>query len=291
MPDGNVRALTVVATTTMLADMAQIIAGDALDVIHLMGPGTDPHLYKPTPKDAAHLANATLVLFNGLRLEGKMIGFLENLRLQGHAIHAISSSIKTEDYLYPSEFAGHPDPHIWLDPVLWKQCVPGIVRALTEVAPEHTAAFKERGHALEMDLDTLHEWAQQQLAQIPTQGRILITSHDAFNYFGRAYDLEVVAVQGISTVTEAGLADITRVVDLIQLKRIPAIFIESSVSPAAIKRISKDSGAVVGGELYSDSTGIPGSMRTDPEGVTYDLGTYAGMFRHNVLTITQALTP
>lgn len=281
----------VVTTTTMLTDLTQAIAGDLVHVEGLMGPGTDPHLYKPTARDAASLSQAQVILYNGLKLEGKMQGLFTQMAKQGHFVVAVAESISKDQQLYPSSFNDHPDPHVWLDPTLWAQCIDPVLSALSQIAPEYQLLFSERATALKQKYLELHVWALQRTQEIPKEKRILITSHDAFNYFGRAYDFQVVAIQGISTVTEAGLADITRVIDLVKLKQVKAIFVETSVSAAAIERISKDSTARIGGELFSDAMGIPGILETDSQGNTYDLGTYEGMFRHNVNTIVDALKP
>jgi len=186
--------------------------------------------------------------------------------------------------LEPESFGGHHDPHVWFDVQLWEKCVETVVKALSEFEPKSKDYFEKRGQETRTKMQVLHEWAVKKAAELPKEKRILITSHDAFNYFGRAYGFQVVGLQGISTVEEASLASMTKLVDFVKKNQIKAIFIESSVSPAAIKRISEDAGVKIGGELFSDAMGTPGQIENG-----YDLGTYEGMIKHNLTTIVNAL--
>jgi manganese/zinc/iron transport system substrate-binding protein len=186
--------------------------------------------------------------------------------------------------LSPKEFSGHHDPHVWLDVSLWARCVDIVVEGLSHEDPEGAAYYAERATAVRVSLAELHAWALAKAEELPAERRILITSHDAFNYFGRAYGFEVVGLQGISTVTEAGLADMARMVDLIRSRGARAIFVESSVPPQAIQRIAADARVRVGGELFSDAMGTPGEIENG-----YDVGTYNGMIRHNLNTVVEAL--
>ncbi|MCB1124722.1 MAG: zinc ABC transporter substrate-binding protein, partial [Verrucomicrobiae bacterium] len=176
----------------------------------------------------------------------------------------------------------------WFDPSLWIEAVDVVVEGLSKGDASNASYYAKEGERVRKKYDELHNWALTTIKRIDPPKRILITSHDAFNYFGRAYGFKVVGVQGISTVTEAGLADIAKMVDFIRENQVPAIFVESSVSPAAINRISKDAGIKVGGELYSDAMGIPGEFETR-QGDRYDLGTYEGMLKHNIYRIVEAL--
>jgi len=279
--------LTVVATTSMLADLVKQIGGDRVDVQGLMGPGVDPHLYKPTASDVSRLQNAQVIFYNGLMLEGQMAEMFQQLGKSGRKVHAASDGIPALKILKP-EGEAHADPHIWGDAQLWALCVPGVAKSLTDADPEGKAAYEQRAKDYTAELAKLHEWAVKRAASVPKAQRILITSHDAFNYLGRAYGFQVVGVQGISTVSEAGLADIVKIVDFIKQKQLRAVFVESSVPKAAIERISKDSGAKVGGELFSDALGTSGSIKT-VNGETYDEGTYVGMLKHNLNTIVESL--
>lgn len=280
--------IPVVTTTSMVTDLVQQIGGDRVAVSGLMGPGVDPHLYKPSTRDVTRLHSAKAVFYNGLMLEGRMGELFERLGKSGRKTYAVAASLPEKDLLKPAEFEGHPDPHVWGDAKIWASCVDTVVRGLSEVDPGGAPDFVKRGAAYKAELMKLHEWALKRVQELPEENRYLVTSHDAFNYFGRAYGFKVVGVQGISTVSEAGLADITKVVDLIKSKKVKAIFVESSVPKATIERISQDSGAKIGGELYSDALGAPGTKVTT-HGETYDEGTYIGMLKHNINTAVDAL--
>ena len=280
--------LRVVATTTMVADLVRAIGGGNVEVEGLMGPGVDPHLFKPTASDITELQNADVIFYNGLHLEGRMAELFSKLADRGKRAVAVTSSIPKEKLLSPPEFEGNPDPHVWGDAGLWKHTIDSVVQVLSEVAPQHAEAFKANGENYAIMLNELDAWAKSRAAELPENKRILVTSHDAFNYLGRAYGFQVVGVQGISTITEAGLADVARVVDFIRERNVKAIFVESSVPRATIERISRDSGAKVGGELFSDAMGTPGQMET-AGGETYDVGTYPGMLKHNINTAVDSL--
>jgi len=279
----------IVATTTMITDMVREIAGDQVEVIGLMGPGVDPHGYKESAGDVATLHGAKAVFYNGIYLEGKMAETFDKIEDSGRPIVSLGESIPEEKLIDPSDGSGHADPHVWGDAGLWASTVPTVVEALVEVFPEDETGIRARGTALEAEYLALDAWAKEMVKTIPKDRRILITSHDAFGYLGRAYSLKVVGVQGISTVSEPGLADIVKMIDFIKENNIPAIFVESSTSNSAIERISGDSGAKVGGELFSDAMGAAGDT-FELDGQTYDKGTYPGMFRYNVSTIVRALS-
>ena len=281
--------VTVVTTTTHVTDMVREIGGSEIVLLGLMGPGVDPHLYKPSAGDVAKLRKADVIFYSGLMLEGRMADLFLRRARSGAAIYAVTERILEEQLLEPEAFKGHWDPHVWFDPSLWVSGIDVVVEALSEVDPGNAAIYRERGIALREKYLEVHEWAQMRIAELPKARRILVTSHDAFNYFGNAYDFQVVAVQGISTVTEAGLADIAKTVDFIKTHNIKAIFIETSVSPATIERISQDSGAVIGGELFSDAMDAPGTYVVRPDGETYDKGKWTGMMKHNIYTIVEAL--
>jgi len=265
---------SVVATTTMIADMVRQIGGEDIDLTALMGPGVDPHLYKPSAEDAQKLGTANVIFYNGLMLEGRMSELLDRLAAQGREVHALTVKLGEAERIHP-EGAAHADPHVWGDAQIWAKCVEPVVTGLSRILPAKAGIFADRGQKWKTATLALHEWAKAEAAKIPEESRILITSHDAFNYFGRAYGFQVVGVQGISTVSEAGLADVAKTVDFIKSKKVKAIFVESSVPHATIERIAKDSGAKVGGELYSDALGA---------GQTYEQ-----MLRFNVSTIVENL--
>lgn len=281
--------LQVTTTTTMVADLAREIGGDRVSVTGLMGPGVDPHLYKPTASDLFRLRGSKVIFYNGLRLEGKMSDLLDRLAKSKPGVAAVTSGIEDSKLLKPEEWQALGDPHVWGDPMLWVDCAGVIARTLTELDPAGKSYYESRLKVVTAELKQLNDWIQEQLERIPKEERLLVTSHDAFNYFGRAFQMEVLGIQGISTVSQAGLADITNVADLLKKRGVKAIFVESSVSKATIERVSADAGVKIGGELYSDALGTPGTKET-LAGMTYDPGTYIGMMRHNVLTIVTALS-
>lgn len=278
--------LPVVATTTMITDMVKDIGGDHVRVMPLMGPGVDPHLYKPSADDARKLREAKVTFYNGLMLEGRMGEMFEGLKRDGKAVHELGAAINKANLKEAGE--GHHDPHIWGDPRLWALCTEVVVKGLSESDPANAADYTKRGAETKARYMAAFEWCQQRVGQIPPASRTLITSHDAFNYFGDAFGFKVVGVQGISTVSEAGLADVAKTVDFIKANNVKAIFVESSVPHATIERISKDSGAKIGGELFSDALGTPGELK-DVGDEKVDQGTYIGMLKSNVHTVVEAL--
>jgi manganese/zinc/iron transport system substrate-binding protein len=273
-----------VATVSMVADLVKQVGGDRVKVESLMGAGVDPHLYKATASDVSKLQKADIIFYSGLALEGKMQDiFIKMARTKRH-VYAVTEGIPVEKLLEPAEFEGHYDPHVWFEVPLWEMCVDVVVKGLSDLDPKGKEIYGKRGAQLRSEMKALHEWALKRVGELPSDKRILVTSHDAYNYFGRAYGFQVVGLQGVSTVTEAGLADMAKMIDFIKKKKIKAIFVESSVPHTTIERISKDAGVKIGGELFSDAMGTPGQME---EG--YDVGTYSGMIKHNINTIVNSL--
>lgn len=272
--------INVVTTTTMITDMVKQIGGDKINLKSLMGPGVDPHLYDPIPTDAIALTEADVIFYNGLKLEGQMSSDLK--KLDGIAL----SSAINKDLIQGDE--SYPDPHIWGNAALWSNCIPLVVDALSEQDSKNAEYYKSSGAKLIEKYNSLHSWAIKRVGGISEEARILITSHDAFEYFGNAYGFKVVGLQGISTATEAGISERVKLVDFIKENKVKAIFVESSVSPDAIKSIAEDSGAIIGGELFSDAMGEPGEMESF-NGDRYDLGTYEGMIKHNINTVVDSL--
>lgn len=276
-------SLQVVATTGMIADTAARVAGDAATIVGLMGPGVDPHLYKAGEADVRKLTQADLVLYNGLYLEGKMGDILVKMA-RNKPVVAVSEAVPESVLREPPELQGHYDPHLWFDVSLWIRTLDPIADALSEVAPEHEATFRANAEKTRAELEALDAWATARIEELPPERRVLITAHDAFGYFGDRYGMEVIGIQGISTLAEAGLQDVERVVDLVVERRVPALFVESSVPKRTIEAVQAACAArghevAIGGELFSDAMGAPGT----PE------GTYDGMVRHNVNTIVDAL--
>lgn len=278
------KSLTIVATTGMIADIVREVAGDRANVTALMGAGVDPHLYRPTRDDMSKLLNADLIFYNGLNLEGKMTDSFVQVARAGKPVYAVTELLD-ETYLFePPGFEGHADPHVWMDPLAWAEAVRIVKTTLAEHDPTHAEAHHARGEAYLKELQDLDTWAKDRLATIPANQRVLVTAHDAFNYFARAYQLEVRGIQGISTESEAGLKEIEELVTLLVERKVPAVFTETSVSDRNINALidgakSRGQTVVIGGRLFSDAMGPAG---------TYE-GTYIGMLDHNVTTITRAL--
>lgn len=276
--------LKVTATTSMVADLARQVGGDRVEVQALMGPGVDPHLYKAAAADILKLQGADVIFYSGLLLEGKMQDLFAQMARRKRFVYAVTEDLPRERLLEPPAFRGHYDPHVWFDVMLWAKAAGKVAEGLSEADPEGKAIYQRNLAATRERMKALHEWALEKAGELPRERRVLITSHDAFNYFGQAYGFRVVALQGISTVMEAGLSDMARLVDFIKKNDVGAIFVESSVPHATIERISKDAGVEIGGELFSDAMGTPGKIENG-----YDLGTYEGMIKHNLNTIVNAL--
>lgn len=276
--------VSVVATTGMVADLARQVAGPHAHVTVLMGEGVDPHLYKASPSDIRALEGADLVLYSGLHLEGKMGEVLEKLAARKPVV-AVTDGIPRDQLMAFGGNADAHDPHVWFDVAMWAQCLPTVEQAFAKAAPQHAAEFTANRERCAKEMAALDAEVRASIATIPKERRVLVTAHDAFGYFGRAYDLEVLGVQGMSTESEASLADINALVEMLVSRKVPAVFVESSVSPRNIEALrqgaaSRGHTVRVGGSLFSDAMGAAGS----PE------GTYAGMVSHNVRTIVEALS-
>lgn len=273
----------VVATTNIIADTARRVAGADARVEALMGPGVDPHLFKASESDVRRLAEADLILYNGLHLEGKMTDILVKMARQRPVV-AVAENVPEGVLREPPEFAGQYDPHVWFDVSLWRTTLEVIASELARLDPAHADDYRTRAAVYAAELEELDAWVEEQVASLPEERRLLITAHDAFGYFGQRYGVEVVGIQGISTLTEAGLRDVERVVDLVVEREVPALFVESSVPRRTVEAVQaavRDRGheVEIGGELFSDSLGAAGSPG----------GTYVGMVRHNVSTLVEAL--
>jgi len=275
--------LSVVATTGMIADTAAGVGGDLVAVKALMGPGVDPHAYRQTRTDILAMARADLVLWNGLYLEAQMEDFLADLGRKT-PVRSVATNVPGDDLVTHDDYADRFDPHVWMDPALWTHAVAAVRDAMIEAAPDMAVDFTANAEAYIAELTQLVSYAKTSLQTVPAEARILITAHDAFNYFGRAYDFEVLGIQGISTESEAGVNRISSLVDIIVDRKTAAVFVESSVSDRSIRALiegaaAQDHTLKIGGELFSDAMGEPG---------TYE-GTYVGMIDHNVTTIASAL--
>jgi manganese/zinc/iron transport system substrate-binding protein len=278
------RLLDVVTTTGMIADLVRGVAEDAAEITQLMGAGVDPHLYKATRSDMVRMLNADLVFYNGLLLEGKMTDALIRAASAGKAVHAVTELIDESYLMAPPAFAGHYDPHVWMDPRAWMQAVDVVRSKLAEHDPDRAERYHRNTDRYLSELRALDAYAEGVLATVPAELRLLVTAHDAFNYFGRRYGFEVMGIQGISTESEAGLKRIEELVAVLVARKIPAVFVETTIPEQSVKALIAGAAAqghevAIGGSLFSDAMGRPGSYE----------GTYLGMIDHNVTLIVRAL--
>lgn len=279
----------IVTTTTHVTDLVNRLVGDSCTIKSLMGSGIDPHSYKPTALDMSAISKADLVIYHGLKLEGRLSKVLESIGNE-RKTYAISSIVpETLLLATDEENSEYPDPHIWFSPDLWSRCLQGLSEYLIGEFPNLKDKILEKQKGIKNQIKEVSTWAQKQLNQIPENKRILITSHDAFRYFGNSFGVEVVALQGISTLQEAGLADRTNLVDFIKQNNIQCLFIESSVNPKAIEEIAKETGTKIGNPLYSDALGNPENKSLGPNQKLYPHNSWEGMFIHNVATILNGI--
>ncbi|MEM0922560.1 MAG: zinc ABC transporter substrate-binding protein [Pseudomonadota bacterium] len=272
----------VVATIGMVAEPASRIAAACAQVETMMGAGIDPHLYQPSAGDIRDMSEADAILYAGHNLEGQLGAVLG--KLSGRVpILAVSEAAAPAEELIASEEADYPDPHLWMDAALWSGIAPPIAEVLADME-ESCAEAPARAEALVAEFTALDGWIKQSMASIPEESRVLVTAHDAFAYYGRAYGLEVLGIQGVSTEGEAGIADIRRIVDLVVKRDIPAIFLESTINPRTVQAViaaavERGHTLTLGGELFSDAMGEPGTAT----------GTYIGMLHSNTLSVVTAL--
>ncbi|WP_404347358.1 zinc ABC transporter substrate-binding protein [Sutcliffiella horikoshii] len=276
---------TIQVTTTIaqIADIVENIGGDKVKVESLMGPGIDPHLYKASQGDLSKLNDADIIFYNGLRLEGRMGDILNKMAEEKPTI-PVAESVPSDLLLKAEGETDKMDPHIWFDISLWLYAVEEVKNTLVEEDEENAAYYEKNAEAYINELKELDAYAKEQIATIPPESRVLVTAHDAFQYFGEAYDMEVTGLQGLSTDAEFGLNDVRSIVDLLVERDIKAVFVESSISEDSINAVvqgaeSRGHTVKIGGELYSDAMGAAGT----------ETGTYLGMFRHNIETIVDSL--
>ena len=275
--------IRIVTTTGMIQDAVENIAGDHAEVVALMGPGVDPHLYKATHGDLEKLTTADIIFYNGLHLEGKMGDVFEKLA-RVKPVVAVAEGISDDRLRKVPGFQGAYDPHIWFDVNLWKEAVKGISAFLQEYDSAHREEYSTRSNNYLRKLDSLDHAVRASIQEIPATQRVLITAHDAFGYFGDAYGIEVRGLQGISTLSEFGLRDVTDLVTFIIVRKVKAIFIETSVSQRSIEAVvegcrERGWNVEIGGNLYSDAMGSAGTKE----------GTYVGMVHANVYKIVKSL--
>jgi manganese/zinc/iron transport system substrate-binding protein len=278
------RQINVVTTTGMIADIARNIGGERVQVTALMGPGIDPHLYKASEGDVRLLQEADIIFYNGLHLEAQMGEVLERLNEFGVTTVAVTNQIDRSLLESPPQFAGNYDPHVWFDVTLWMSAAEQVHETLRGVDPESASIYATNAERYLAQLEELHQYVLDQASSLPPEQRVLVTAHDAFNYFGRAYGFDVRGLQGISTESQAGTADVQELADFIVERQIPAIFVESSVPQRNVEAVqaavqAQGFDVKIGGSLFSDAMGTEGT----PE------GTYTGMVRHNIDTIVNAL--
>jgi manganese/zinc/iron transport system substrate-binding protein len=284
LPDLSGRdRIRAVATTGMVGDVVARVGGRRVQVETLMGPGVDPHVYKASEGDVRRLEAADVIFFSGLHLEAKMADVLERIGERRRTVE-VTDGIPRRLLHRPPEFEGSYDPHVWFDIGLWRRAVREVRDALAEADPAHAGLYRANAAAYESELEALDAYVRRQAARVPAPRRVVITAHDAFGYFGAAYGFEVRGLQGISTAAEAGTRDVQELASFIAERRIPAIFVESSVSPRTIEAVreavqARGFDVAIGGSLFSDALGSEGTAE----------GTYAGMVRHNVDTIVEAL--
>lgn len=276
--------LNVVTTTTMITDLLQNIGGDAINVVGLMGSGVDPHLYKASEGDVAKLVNADVVFYGGLHLEGKLVEVFEKMEHTGKKTVAVSGALDEKELIGSEYFASNYDPHIWFNVTFWKQITTYVTNELKKLDPKNAAVYEENSNVYLEKLTQLDTDLRETISQLPEENRILVTAHDAFNYFGKSYGFNVVGLQGISTATEAGVQDVQELSKFIIDNKVKAIFVETSVPKRTIEALqasvqSKNHNVTIGGTLYSDALGDKGTLE----------GTYLGMFKYNVTTIVNAL--
>ncbi len=274
----------IVTTTSMITDLVQNIGGEKVAVQGLMGAGVDPHLYKASEGDVSKLSNANMIIYSGLHLEGKLVEVFEKMKRQKIKTIAVSDALDKKELIGSTLFASNYDPHIWFDVKNWEQITIYVEKQLSEALPEHKEYFKANAAIYLEKLKVLKQEIEAEIATLPEDKRRLVTAHDAFNYFGKAYKFDVVGLQGLSTATEAGVQDVQKTATYIIDHKVKAVFIESSVPRRTVEALqaavnSKNHEVVIGGTLFSDALGNPGT----PE------GTYIGMFKFNVHTIVNAL--
>lgn len=274
----------IVTTTSMITDLVKNVGGDKVNIHGLMGAGVDPHLYKASEGDVSKLSNADMILYNGLHLEGKLVDVFEKMKSQNMNTIAISDALDKKDLIGSVLFESNYDPHIWFNIEYWERMTLFVAEKLSEALPEDAPTFKANAEKYVQELKTLKQEIDAEIAILSEDQRRLVTAHDAFNYFGKAFGFDVVGLQGLSTATEAGVHDVQETAAYIIDHRVKAVFVESSVPRRTIEALqasvnSNDHAVIVGGTLYSDALGNPES----------DEGTYIGMFRYNVHTIVNAL--
>ncbi|WP_378187085.1 metal ABC transporter solute-binding protein, Zn/Mn family [Aquimarina sp. W85] len=283
-PNTSDGKLQVVTTTSMITDLVTQIGGDAIQVQGIMGSGVDPHLYKASEGDVSKLVEADVIFYNGLHLEGKLVEVFEKMERRNNKTIAVGEALDKKELIGSEYFASNYDPHIWFSVQNWIKAAGFVTKKLKVLDPKNETVFETNSKIYLSKLQALEKHILTKITTLPVEQRILVTAHDAFSYFGKAYEFEVVGLQGLSTATEAGVQDVQNIAQFIINKKVKAIFVESSVPKRTIEALqaavrSKGSEVNIGGTLFSDALGTPDT----------DEGTYIGMFKYNINTIIEAL--
>lgn len=273
-----------VATIGMIGDVVENVGGECVEVRTIMGPGVDPHLYQARASDVRAFQQADVIFYAGYSLEGQLGNVLARLSETRPTVAVSPTAAKPDDLIEADEDAYEIDPHLWMDVRLWARTVPAITGALSDLRPECADTIESNAGQYVSKLEALHEWVAEAVASIPEEQRILVTAHDAFNYYGRAYGIEVAGIQGISTESEAGVADVREMARIVADREVPAVFVETTISPRTVEAVTEAArrrghDVILGNELYSDAMGEAGTAA----------GTYIGMIRENTISIVTAL--
>jgi manganese/zinc/iron transport system substrate-binding protein len=276
--------LNIVTTTAMVTDIVTVVAGDRATVTGLISGNQDPHMFTAGSNDVKAMLGADTVFYTGLMLEGRMADDFARVGRKGKPVFPVTEGLDREKLREPPEFEGHWDPHVWMDVELWSECVDHIAKELGGLDADSTSDYQTRADEYRKQLSELDSYIRKVIATIPKEQRYLVTAHDAFGYFAEAYEIDVKAIQGISTDSQAAISDINSLVDFIVENKVPSIFVESSVSQKNIEAVIEGCGSrgwtlKIGAELYSDAMGDPGDYE----------GTYIGMMDHNATKIARAL--
>jgi manganese/zinc/iron transport system substrate-binding protein len=283
---GGQYPLYAVCTIGQVTEMVQRVGGEHVKAEGIMGPGVDPHLYTAVASDISRLSKADVIFYNGLHLEGRMAELFVKMARTRPALAVTERLQEREDKRLrtPPDFEGLHDPHVWHDPMMWADCVTDVAEMLAEFDPPHAEDYRKNAEAYRKEIQELNQFCRDELATIPKERRVLVTAHDAFGYFGAAYDIEVFGLKGISTEEEKDLAHQEEIQRMLIERKVPAVFVETAVAARTVESLVEPARAAghelkIGGELYADALGPADS----------DAATYAGMIRHNVRTITEAL--
>ena len=282
--------VSAVATSHMVTDLVEVIGGDKVEVIGMMKAGVDPHSYDQTARDVAAMNTADVIFYSGLHLEGHVQEGLEKRAAKGDDVYAVTKNMTKAELIQPEEeFAAYADPHVWGDPELWSKTIDVVVAGLAKEAPAHADEFKQRGEAYRKQLLELKQWSQKRIYEVPADQRVLVTSHDAFFYFAKAYGFEVRGLQGLSTENVSGVKDVEDLISFIKQRKLKTIFPESSVNKKGIATVANKAGVKLSHEeLFSDAMGESGDV-VELNGESYDRGTYIGMQKHNINTVVEGL--